>query len=173
MSEYRWLEELHEQHYAILLRLARNQLFRRVGTDAEAEDVVQEAFLLAARKNIQTHEAPVKWLMKTVVILCKKRMDDAIHEKKKQQRLIRQTRKAPKDKPGQAIAWQESEEPLLDELVSLEQSVSDEDWAIMHALFLRGDSNETVAKQHGMSVNALYVRLHRLRKKIVKNTDPM
>ena len=48
MNRYHWLEELHSAHYATLLRLAQNRLRSLIGSTAEAEDVVQDVFLLAA-----------------------------------------------------------------------------------------------------------------------------
>ena len=60
MNSYQWLEELHRMHYDTLLRLARARL-RLHGACADgAEDVVQQAFLLAAEKDISRHAAPAK-----------------------------------------------------------------------------------------------------------------
>lgn len=70
MDKYHWLEELHSAHYATLLRLAQNRLRSLIGSIAEAEDVVQDVFLLAAEKDIRELDKPLAWLMKATSNLC-------------------------------------------------------------------------------------------------------
>ena len=65
MHRYDWLEDLHAAHYATLLRLAQNRLRHLTGNIDDAEDVVQDAFLLAAEKDIRRLDNPLAWLMKT------------------------------------------------------------------------------------------------------------
>ena len=83
MYTYQWLEELHSAHYATLLRLARNRLYSATGSTSEAEDVVQDVFLLAAEKDIRDVPNPLGWLMKTTAILCKNELIESSEKVKR------------------------------------------------------------------------------------------
>ncbi len=168
MSNYRWLGKLHEEHYATLLRTARAQLSHRINSDAEAEDVVQEAFLLAVEKDIRDHEAPLKWLMKTTVNLCKRRSEHAYREEQKRQRVIRNKMDHSADRSVYAVERQESSADMQETLLTLEQTLTADDWSLIKELYLQGKTKETVAQEKGISVNALTVRIYRIRKKLNK-----
>ena len=89
MNRYQWLEELHRTYYDTLVRLARLRLKQRGASVEDAEDIVQQAFLLAAQKDISGHAAPAQWLMKTVANLCMSGAARQRKAKRLQQRLIR------------------------------------------------------------------------------------
>lgn len=165
MSDYRWLEQLHREHHAKLLRLARNQLYRSCGCANDAEDIVQEAFLLAAKKDIRHHEAPLKWLIKTTSNLCKRQRDSAHREQKKQQRIIQVKTDHSDDRSVYALERQESKIDMQETLITLEQTLTDDDWELFKDIYLQGQSYEEAAASIGISVNALRVRLHRIRVK--------
>ena len=88
VNRYHWLEDLHAAHYATLLRLAQNRLRRLTGNIDDAEDVVQDAFLLAAEKGIRRLDNPLAWLMKTTSNLCLQRLDRVKLDIGKAQRFI-------------------------------------------------------------------------------------
>ena len=168
MNKHHWLEELHAAHYPTLLRLAQNRLRRLTGSIAEAEDVVQDAFLLAVEKDVWQLEQPLKWLMKTTSNLCLQRMDRAKRDAGKEERLIRQKMDASADRSVYAVEREESETDAVIWLVMLEQSLSPEEWEIMRKYCLEDVPLDVLAAALGVSPNRLKVKIHRIRKKIKK-----
>lgn len=168
MDKYHWLEELHAVHYATLLRLAQNRLWRLTGSIAEAEDVVQDVFLLAAEKDIQHLEKPLAWLMKATSNLCKQRLDRVRRDAGKEQRFIRHKMDSSADRSVYALEREESETDVLLWLLLLEQSLSPEEWEIMRRYCLEGVPLDTLAAELAVPPNRLKVRIHRIRKKLEK-----
>ena len=165
MDRYQWLEDLHVAHYAVLLRLAQNRLRSLTGSIDEADDVVQDVFLLAAEKDIQHLEKPLAWLMKATTNLCRQRLDRIKREAGKEQRLIQQKLDNSADRSVYAVERQESETEALLWLLLLEQSLTPEEWEIMRRYCLEGVPLEILAAEIGVPPNRLKVRIHRIRKK--------
>lgn len=168
MNRYHWLEELHATHYPTLLRLAKNKLLRLTGSAAEAEDVVQDAFLLAAEKDIQQLEHPLKWLMKTTSNLCLQRMDRAKRDIGKEQRFIQNKLDNSADRSVYAVEREESETDALIWLLVLEQTLSAEEWELLRKYCLDNIPLHELAAMHSMPPNRLKVKMYRIRKKIAK-----
>lgn len=168
MNKYYLLEELHAAHYPTLLRLAQNRLRSLTGSIAEAEDVVQDVFLLAAEKDIQHLKNPLAWLMKATSNLCKQRMDRVRREAGKEQRFIQQKMDNSADRSVYAVEREESETDALLWLLLLEQSLSPEEWEIMRKYCLEGIPLDNLAAELGVPPNRLKVRIHRIRKKLEK-----
>ena len=168
MYTYQWLEELHSAHYATLLRLARNRLYSATGSTSEAEDVVQDVFLLAAEKDIRDVPNPLGWLMKTTAILCKKRVDRIVREGEKEQRFVRDKLDKSADRTVYAVERQDAETDILLWCLLLEQILSQEDWELMRKYCLLGVPIEEIAAEMGVPVNRLKVKIHRIRKKLEK-----
>lgn len=173
MNSYHWLEELHAAHYPTLLRLAKNRLLRLTGSTAEAEDVVQDAFLLAAEKDIRQLEHPLKWLMKTTSNLCLQRMDRAKRDVGKERRLIQNKLDSSADRSVYAIEREESETDALMWLLVLEQTLSSEEWELLRKYCLENLPLHELASAYGMPPNRLKVKIHRIRKKIEKISRDM
>lgn len=165
MHQYHWLEELHTAYYATLVRLARNKLRRLSTSTADAEDVVQEAFLLAAEKDIRHSKNPLGWLIKTTSNLCLQQMHRVRHEAAKEQRLIRHKLDNSFDRSIYAIDREESETDALLLLLLLEQSLSPEDWEIMRKYCIDGIPLDEIAAELNMPINRLRVKIHRIRRK--------
>lgn len=168
MDKYHWLEELHSAHYATLLRLAQNRLRRLTGSISEAEDVVQDAFLLAAEKDIQHLEKPLAWLVKATSNLCMQRMDRVKRDAGKAQRFVQQKMDNSADRSVYAVEREESETDALLWLLLLEQSLSQEDWPIMRKYCLEGVPLDDIAAEMGVPPGRLKVKIHRIRKKLEK-----
>lgn len=168
MDKYHWLEELHSAHYATLLRLAQNRLRRLTGSISEAEDVVQDAFLLAAEKDIQHLEKPLAWLVKATSNLCMQRMDRVKRDAGKAQRFIQQKMDNSADRSVYAVEREESETDALLWLLLLEQSLSQEDWQIMRKYCIEGVPLDEIAAEMGVPPGRLKVKIHRIRKKLEK-----
>lgn len=168
MHQYHWLEELHAAHYATLLRLAQNRLRRLTGNIDEAEDVAQEAFLLAAEKDIRYLENPLAWLMKTTSNLCMQRMDRVKRDAEKAQRFIQHKLDNSADRSVYAVERQESETDILLWMLMLEQSLSPIEWELLRKYCLEGTPIESLAAELGVHANCLKVKIHRIRKKLEK-----
>ena len=168
MNRYHWLEDLHAAHYATLLRLAQNRLRRLTGNIDDAEDVVQDAFLLAAEKDIHRLDNPLAWLMKTTSNLCLQRMDRVKKENGKEQRFIQHKLVGSSERTVYAVEREDSETDVLLWLLLLEQSLSPEDWEIMKKYCLKGVPLDDLAAEMGVPPNRLKVKIHRIRKKLEK-----
>ena len=168
VNRYHWLEDLHAAHYATLLRLAQNRLRRLTGNIDAAEDVVQDAFLLAAEKNIRRLDNPLAWLMKTTSNLCLQRMDRAKRDTGKEQRFIQHKLDNSADRSVYAVERQESETDILLWMLMLEQSLSPDEWELIRKYCLEGVPIESLAAELDVPVNRLKVKIHRIRKKLEK-----
>lgn len=168
MHRYQWLEDLHTAHYATLLRLSQNRLRRLTGNIDEAEDVVQDAFLLAAEKDISHLENPLAWLMKTTANLCLQRMDRAKRETGKNQRYIQYKLDNSADRSVYAVERQESETDHLLWMLMLEQTLSPAEWELMRKNCLDGVPLDELSTEYGAPINRLKVKIHRTRKKLEK-----
>lgn len=171
MSRYHWLETLHTAHYPTLLRLAQNRLRAMIGSTSEAEDVVQDVFVLAAEKDISNLDNPLPWLMKATVNMCRKRLDRKLREAEKEQRIIRRKLDSSPDRSVYAVERQASATDALELLMTYEQALSKEDWDIMRQFCLQGVPIEEISAQTGIPINTLRVRICRIRKKFEK-IDP-
>lgn len=168
MYRYQWLEELHRKHYDTLLRLARNRLRQSAASVQDAEDVVQQAFLLAAEKDISAHEAPVKWLMKTISNLCMNRSTSATRTKQKQQRLIQKTLDNSPVRSVYAVETAVSETDKQEVLMLIQQVLTQEDAELLQQYCMEDVSINELAARKGMKPVALRVYVHRLRSKLKK-----
>ena len=166
MHRYQWLEELHAAHYATLLRLARYRLYQLTGSTADAEDVVQDVFLLAAEKDIRDLEEPLKWLMKVTSNLCLQRKDRVKRDTGKAQRFIQHKLDSSADRSVYAVEREESETDILLWLLLLEQTLSPDEWEIMRKYCLDGIPLDKLATELGVPANRLKVKIHRIRKKL-------
>ena len=173
MHRYHWLEDLHAAHYPTLLRLAQNRLRRLTGNIDDAEDVVQDAFLLAAEKDIRRLDNPLAWLMKTTSNLCLQRMDRAKRDTGKEQRFIQQKLDNSADRSVYAVERQESEADVLLWLLMLEQILLPEEWEIMRRYCIEDIPLDTIAAELEIPPNRLKVRIHRIRQKIKKFSQTM
>lgn len=168
VRRYPWLEKLHAAHYVTLLRLAQNRLFAMTGSSSEAEDVVQDVFVLAAEKDIQHLENPLRWLMKATVNLCHERTRRAYHETEKGQRLVRAKLDHSADRSVLSFERQESETEALELLLALEQTLSPEDWNILRLYCLEKVPIDELSAKLNLPINTLRVRICRIRKKYQK-----
>lgn len=168
MHRYHWLEELHSAHYSTLLRLAQNRLRNLTGNIDEAEDVVQDAFLLAAEKDIRHLENPLAWLLKTTSNLCMQRMERAKRDTGKEQRFIQHKLDNSADRSVYAVEREESETDALLWLLLLEQTLSPEEWEVLRKYCLEGMPLDELAAELGVPPNRLKVKIHRIRKKLEK-----
>ena len=169
MHRYHWLETLHATHYATLLRLAQNRLRSLTGSTSEAEDVVQDVFLLAAEKDISKLENPLRWLIKATINMCLKRMDRVIREAEKEQRVTQIKTDGNTESSVPIATFKDDDTQALEILLALEQTLSKDDWKLLQMYCLQSIPVEEISQQLGLSVNVLRVRIFRIRKNLDKN----
>lgn len=167
MDDCQWLAELHRTYYDVLLRLARARL-RQYAAAADAEDVVQQAFLLAAHKDVRDHEEPLRWLMKTVGNLCMNQAAGRKRALQKQQRLIRQRLDGSAIREAYAVEAHNGAMAECEARMTLKQAMTEDEWQLLKRYCLLGIPVEALAAENGLSPEALRVRIHRLRKKLRK-----
>lgn len=155
-----WLKQLYDANYEMLYRLASNRLTASVGHSADVQDVLQEVFLMAFMKEIDRHPNPEGWLVITTVNICKNYIQsNARHTRKTGKCAV-----AMRDKKTQS----DDETSFADIRVSIEQALTREEYALLMEYCEGGRTLEALAKDKGLSVNALRVRIFRIRKKLKK-----
>lgn len=159
MEDCQWLAELHQKHYDVLLRLARARLRPYA---ADAEDIVQQAFLLAASKDVRNHEAPLRWLMKTVGYLCMNHVASRSRALRKQQLCGAAAREGCNAENRSGVMAE------CEARMTLEQTLAEDEWLLLLRYCRQDTPLERLAAEYGLSPVALRVRIHRLRKKLKK-----
>ena len=115
---------------------------------ADAEDIVQEVFFaLYKKQNISVDENIRAWLYETAKLKIKE-----YNRKNPQFDEITEEISAP-------------DEVFPDDISSAFDGVSDEEYALVKSYYMGEDKNELAAR-NGMTVNALYCKVMRIKKKI-------
>lgn len=166
MSDHLWLKELYDAHYAMLYRLAARRLREGTGRDVEAADVLQEVFLLAFKKDIRNHPNPPGWLAITTNNICSNYIRSHYRSDEKQRQLAQNKLNACAQRSLFFVEAAEDETKLSDLMVTLEQSLTEDEWTLLRQYCLENRPIEEIAEKRGMTANALRVRIFRLRKKI-------
>jgi len=165
------LEQLYCEYSAMLYKLACRQLMRYTGSSADAMDMVQDVFVLAARKwdVLREHTNQAGWLIRATQLVCMNHAEKQYRHQNKE-----------KDYKGQVLQKQPmaygklyseavgDETPVQDILISLEQVLRAEDYEILKAYCIEKRSLEEISQQTGLSAAALRVRIHRIRQEIAK-----
>ena len=152
-----FLEHLFTTHYTEMVRYAK----ALVNSSAAAEDLVQDAYLLAATKivELQNHPKPRAWLFQTIRYL-------AINENRRQAAAL-----ASVDK----LSFYEKSVYFLDEthllLEECKKVLSDTDWDILYDFHCAGLSYEEIAGKYNMSVAACKMRASRAKRLIQSRFD--
>jgi len=165
------LEQLYDEHFAMLYRLACNQLNRYTGSATDAPDMVQDVFLLAANKwpMLKEHPNPVGWLIKATYLVCMNHAEAQYRQQHKanhyKDRVLQKQPKAYGTLYTEAV---EDDTSAQDVLISLEQMLKPEDYEILKAYCIDKRSMEDITRETGLSAVALRVRIHRIRQEIAK-----
>lgn len=174
MSTDKWLNALYKANARRIYRIAAYMLYDRLGHTTDAQDVVQEVFLLAARsKRLRSHPKPAAWLVTTTKFVCSNYI-------RTQSRIDRKHEKA-----AQAVARKNIHcvrsfvEPSTDNtdvsdvMLSLKQSLSPEDYELVKAYCIENRPVAEIAAETGMRESYIRVKIHRLREKIRKSFPDM
>lgn len=157
MMEEFWLRELYDAYYKKVYRLAVNRLYTYTGSSAEAQDVVQEVFLLAAQKDIHDHPNPGGWLAVTTNYICMNYYKAEESNKKKLHKLDGKQQLTAEDKTGN-----------VDIKLTLKSALSPEDYKIIVEHYVYGRSLADIAEEIDISYVTIRVRIHRIRNQLKK-----
>ena len=151
-----FLERLYENNYDLVYKLVVRTLRQYAATTNDASDIAQDVFVLAAKRIdvLRTHPNPVGWLIKTAQYVCR----SYVSAYSRHQEQLFETLDLHAD--------QEDAISKSDVLVSLEQMLKPEDYALLKAYYIEKHPAEEICREAGISQNLLRVRMHRLRKNL-------
>lgn len=167
MSTDKWLNALYKANAKRIYRLAAYILYDSLGYTTDAQDVVQEVFLLASRsKKLRSHPKPEAWLITTTKLVCCNYM-------RTQSRIDRKHEKAARAAVRKNIHCVHSYvEPSTDNtgvsdvMLSLKQTLSPEEYELIKAYCIENRPAAEIAAETGMSEACIRVKIHRLRENI-------
>lgn len=163
-----WLRLLYDRSYVMLYRLACNRLISGIGHASDAQDVLQEVFLLASEKKIYRHPNPEGWLIITTANVCSNYIRANARRIKKFDRLIQEKHDANVNSKKQPIPRTDDEIQNVDLHIVMEQVLSEEEQMLLTQHYIGGLTLEEIALRLNVSPGTLRVRLHRIRKKLKK-----
>ncbi len=151
------LGKVYNENYNMYFRLAVRLLRMYTGETDHAMDIVQEAFETAMEKPEQSRLNMEKWLSKTIKNLCRNYSRTYHGRKEKMASIIRTQAMAAK---AQNI------EAEVDLKASIEQSLSEKDYLLIRKYCVERCPIEELARETGMTPNAIRVRICRIKKVI-------
>ena len=168
-SRDRWLAQLYEENYRRIYCLAVYRLRQGSGRIEEAEDVVQEVFCRAIKHEVWQHENPAGWLIVATNNVCSEMYKEYIRQGKRQEKLERRIKDA---KPAEVRTLFDgaipSETEVSDIMISFEESLSREDSALIKEYCINDTPIEEISRHTGLSANHIRVKIHRIRKLLLK-----
>lgn len=154
MSNETYLETMYKQHYNMVHQLVSRILYDALQTSADADDLAQEVFILAAKKidELRDHPNPVGWIIKVAQYTCSNHV-------RMQWRHGLQFVKITENQASPSDDYAAS-----NICISLEQTLSAEDYALLHAYCIEKRPAQEICRAFQLSSAALRVRIYRLRK---------
>ena len=149
-----FLERLYTKNYELVYKMVL-RLLRRYGLTAnDAADIVQDVFVLAAKRIdvLRAHPNPVGWLIKTAQYVCRNYIS-AYSRSHEQLFETLDLHSSPEKDVAQA-----------DVLISLEQMLTPEEFALLKAYYIDQRPTEEICRESGLSPNRLRVKMHRIKK---------
>lgn len=160
MNSDRWLKDLYDANYSMLYRVASNRLRLYSGNTSDVQDILQEVFLLAVKKDISTHPNPEGWLIKATVNVCKEYVRASKrHERRANKRMQQNITHTPP--PTSNLS-----EDIVDVRMLIECTFSKSDQELIEQYCFLELSVEQIAQQLKISENAVRIRIHRIRNKL-------
>lgn len=154
-KDMQWLEDLYNEYYDRLYKLACLKLIDSGASTEDAHDIVQDVFLLAIKKNIRKHPNPPAWLYKTATNYCMNYI--RAHQ--------RNYKKILKLESSQET-FQSPEISDEDVMAVLESKLSAQDFWLMKSYCIDKIPLATISSKTGLSENAIYIRICRIRKQM-------
>ena len=149
------LERVYIENYNMYYRLAVRLLRMYTGETDHARDVVQDAFETALEKPEQSRMNMEKWLSNTIKYLCRNYSRTYHGRKEKLANIIRSQVMAAKAQNFEAE---------IDLKASLKQELSEKDYQLIWKYSVEHRSIEDIARETGMTPNAIRVRICRIKK---------
>lgn len=147
---------IYEKEYEKLVRYAAAclKVDSKPYAFSRAEDVVQETFALGwkRRKDVLSREEPVGWLYKAIYYKAREHMKEEYRWTK----LLLQYKELYAPAAEDNAYWE----------LELKSLVSEEDFKLLHRLYMEGYSYREICRETGVTKSALGVRLHRIKHKI-------
>lgn len=168
MKSDNWLKELYDANYARLYCVAANRLQLYTGHTEDVQDVLQEVFLEASRKNIRNHPNKTAWLISTTSNICKNYIRADYRQKRKKSKYEQGELWKCQQDPLLFVASEKDQTLLCDIMITLEQILTPDELRLIELYCLNGWKLEELGKEMHMTPNALRVRIFRIRKKIKK-----
>lgn len=154
IDDLAFLENLYTKEYKHVYRLATIRLRFYGMNESDAADITQDVFILCARRidKVKAHPNPAGWLAKATYFIS-----------------MNHIRKRAASKVDAVDTYDQFRHPddqyaELDALVSLEQLLSPEEYALFKAYCIDKRPAAQICRETGISENLLRVRIHRLRK---------
>ncbi|MCM1133733.1 MAG: sigma-70 family RNA polymerase sigma factor [Ruminococcus flavefaciens] len=134
-----------------------NFCYASIGDRQLAEDCTQEVFLTLSRKmhSLRLDTNVPKWLYRTAKLEIKR----CLRKNKHKNISI-------EDVPEIPQAFNEN-------LGLFEEILTEEEYSILNKYYLYGEDISKLAEERNLSVKAMYQRIHRIKKKIIKNSDKL
>jgi len=168
-SRDRWLAQFYEENYRRVYRLAVYRLRQGSGRIEDAEDVVQEVFCRAIRHEVWQHENPAGWLIVATNHVCSELYKEHVRRGKRQEKLEQKIKAA---KPAEVRTLFDgaapSETEISDIMMTFEKSLSSEDAELIKEYCINDTPIEEISERTGLSANHIRVKIHRIRKLLLK-----
>lgn len=153
--------EVIEAAYVAYFEEVYKFVFRRIGNESIAEDIVHDVFCAALNKmeEFRNHPEPKRWLMVTA--------------KNKIRELYRKMKRRPLENLDEIPepAMEESDYSGIELELTALAIIDKEEWDLIKDYYLIGITIRELAKKYGITENYMRVRLHRLRVKLRKKID--
>ena len=153
-SDAAFLERLYRENYTLVYKLVSRTLRQYTSVTNDASDIVQDVFVLAAKRidTLREHPNPIGWLIKTSQYVCMNYVSTYSRHSEQFFETL------------DLHADQENAIAEVDTLVSLEQMLKPEEYELLKAYYVEERPTEEICRDTGMSPNLLRVRMHRLKK---------
>lgn len=164
MNSDLWLRNLYDTYYNMLYRIAALILQASLGHTTDVQDVLQDVFLIAAQTDgLTTHPNIKAWLCQTTKHLCMN------YVRGNRRRSMRNHRYATEVYSSVANPASAGHAEASVTRLSIVQTLTEEDWELLRRYTLEEMTVERLAEETRISVNALRVKIFRIRKILKEN----
>lgn len=169
VDEQRWFEEIYRQYADFLFRIGRRLLSAEKGEDFLL-DAIQEVFITAwnKRETLMQHPNIGGWLVEAL----KFRLRNA--REKITRRSLRHAYSLDEENafvPADPKISLEDEMILGDRIDAIREVLGEENTELFIAYVLKGYSVRDLAKQTGLSVDGVWMRISRIKKRLARHPE--
>ena len=153
-NDLKWAADLYEQYYERLYKMVLYKLANLRISPEDARDIVQDVFLVAMDKDIRNHPVPVAWLYDAA----NKRCQNYRRTHFRDQRNV--------DINKSVLPFTPPEMTSNDIMSILQEHLSPQDYWLIKAYCIDDIPIEELCSATGLSKNAIYIRISRIRKQL-------